>query len=66
MNTAKRLSLLLDFLLFAASITTGGPVAEQVRIIAIVVVASLGAAAIFCAVVLCIAVVQQRQPPYPI
>jgi hypothetical protein len=33
MTTAKRFGLLLDLVLLAASLTTGGPVAEQVRMI---------------------------------
>jgi hypothetical protein len=66
MNTAKRLGLLLDLLLLAASLTTGGPVAEQVRILAILVAAVLGGLVIVCAVILAIAVLDQRKPPYPI
>jgi hypothetical protein len=61
----KRLSLLLDLALLAASFGTG-PVAEQIRLIGIIMVAALGVAAIFCAIVLCVAVLQQRQPPYPL
>jgi CHASE2 domain-containing sensor protein len=66
MNTAKRFGLLLDLLLLAASLTTGGPVAEQVRILAILVAAVLGGLVIVCAVILAIAVLDQRKPPYPI
>lgn len=66
MTTAKRLSLLLDFVLLAASITTGGPVAAQVRTLAILVAAVVGGLVMFCAVVLTIAVCEQRKPPYPI
>jgi hypothetical protein len=49
----------------AASFGTG-PIAEQVKVIAVVTLAALGIAAIFCAVVVCVAVLQQRQPPFPI
>lgn len=66
MNTAKRLGLLLDLLLLAASLSTGGQVAEQVRTLAILVGTALGGLVIFCAVVLAIAVLDQRKPPYPI
>ena len=65
MKAPKRIALLLDLALLAASFGTG-PVAEQIRMIGIITVAALSVAAVFCAVVLCIAVVQQRQPPYPI
>ena len=66
MNAAKRFSLLVDLVLLAASIATGGPVAEQVRVIGVLVVAVVGGLAVFCAVVLTIGVCAQRKPPYPI
>jgi hypothetical protein len=66
MKTPKRLSLLLDLLLLAVSLAGGGPIAAQIRILAIVVASVVGALALFCAVVLTIGVVQQRQPPYPL
>jgi hypothetical protein len=65
MKTAKRLGLLLDLVLLAASITTGGPIVPQVQAIAVIVAAAIGGLAIFCAVVLTVAVVQQKQPPFP-
>jgi hypothetical protein len=66
MKTAKRLGLLLDFVLLAASLTTGGSVATQVRTLAVLVAAVVGGLVIFCAVVLTIGVCEQRKPPYPI
>jgi hypothetical protein len=66
MNTAKRFSLLVDLVLLAASFAQGGPVAEQVRTIGVLVAAVVGALAVFCAVVLAIGVCAQRKPPYPI
>jgi hypothetical protein len=66
MTNAKRFSLLVDLLLLAASITTGGPVGEQVRTICVLVAAVVGGLAVFCAVVLTIGVLEQRKPPYPI
>jgi hypothetical protein len=66
MKTPKRLSLLLDLLLLAVSLAGGGPIAAQIRILAIVVASVVGALAVFCAVVLTIAAIQQRQPPYPL
>ena len=65
MKTAKRVGILLDLALLAASFGTG-PVAQQIRMIGIIAVAALSVAAIFCAVVVCVAVLQQRQPPYPL
>lgn len=65
MKAVKRLSLLLDLLLLAASLTTGGPVGPQIQLIAVMVAAVVGALAVFCAVVLTVGIVGQRQPPYP-
>jgi hypothetical protein len=65
MKTAKRIGLLLDFLLLAANLVGGGPIGEQIRIIALVVASVVGALAVFCAVVLTVGIVGQRQPPYP-
>jgi hypothetical protein len=66
MHTARRLSLLLDLALLAASLVTGGPVADGIRTIAVLMAAIVGGLVVFCAVVLTIAVVQQRTPPYRI
>lgn len=66
MNTAKRFGLLLDLVLLAASLTTGGPVAAQVRTLAVLVAAVVGGLVIICAVILAIGVLDQRKPPYPI
>jgi hypothetical protein len=60
----RRLSVLLEVAIFAASLAIGGPVAESIRMIGVFVAAVLGALAVFCAVVLTVAVVQQRRPPY--
>ena len=49
--------------LVAASLA-GGPIAAQLRIIVLVVASAVGALTVFCAVVLTIAAVQSRQPPY--
>jgi hypothetical protein len=62
----KRLSLLLDLLLLAASPAGNGPVGEQVRELAIAVATVLGGLVIVCAVILAIGVLDQRKPPYPI
>jgi hypothetical protein len=64
MQTAKRFGLVLDLLLLATSLAGGGPLGPQIRILALVVATVVGVLAVFCAVILVIAVVQQRQSPY--
>ena len=66
MNTAKRLSIMLDLLLLATSLAGGGQVGEQVRDLAIAVAAVLGSLVIVCALILTIGVLDQRKPPYSI
>jgi len=56
--------LLLDLAMLAASLVTGGPVADGIRAVAVVVAAVVGGLVVFCAVVLTVGVVAQRQPPY--
>jgi hypothetical protein len=65
MKTAKRIGLLLDLLLLAANLVGGGPIGEQIRIIALVVASVVGTLAVFCALVLTVGIAGQRQPPYP-
>jgi hypothetical protein len=64
-RTARHLGLLLDLVLLAAGLVTGGPIGAGVRAIAVIVAAVCGGLVIFVAVVLTIGVVQQRQPPFP-
>jgi hypothetical protein len=66
MKPTKRISLLLELLMLAASLTTGGRVGDGIQAIAVLVAAVVGGLAILTAVVLTIGVVAQRQPPYPI
>jgi hypothetical protein len=65
MKGLKRLGIILDLLLLAASLTGGGPIAAQLRMITLVVASVVGALAVFCAVVLTVGIAGQRQPPYP-
>lgn len=44
----------------------GGPVADGIRVIGLIVAGVVGALVIFCAVVLTLGVVEQRRPPYPV
>jgi hypothetical protein len=62
----RQWSLLLDLAMLAASLGAGGPVADGVRAIALIVVAMLGGLVVFVAAVLAVGVLAQRQPPYPL
>lgn len=66
MKTARALSLLLDLILLAAGIATTGPISRGILAVALVVAVVIGGLVVFCAVVLTVAVVQGRQPPYRI
>ena len=61
----RRWSLLLELAMLAASLGTGGPVADGVRAIGLIVVAMVGALVVFVAAVFAVGVLAQRQPPYP-
>jgi hypothetical protein len=61
-----RWSLLLELAMLAASLGAGGPVADGVRVIGLIVVACLGALVVFSAAVLAVGVLGQRQPPFPL
>ena len=49
-----------------ALVAAGGPLAEGVRAVVLVVVGMLGAVAVFVAVALAVGILGQRQPPYPL
>ena len=65
MKTAKNLSLLLDLVLLAASLSTGSSVGEGIQRIVVLVAMMVAVFIVVCAVVLTIGVWGQRQPPYP-
>jgi hypothetical protein len=65
MRAFRLLGLVLDVLLLAASVVTGGPGAAGVRVVAVVVAAMVGAVVVFVVVVFVVALVDQRRPPYP-
>jgi hypothetical protein len=54
----------LDLLLLVAGVVTGGPVAEGVRAILVVVAVVLGGLLVFVAGVFTVALIDQRKPPY--
>jgi hypothetical protein len=62
----RPISLLLDLVLLALSLATGGPVAESARTIATVLAAMVAVLVIFCGVVLVIGLLEQRRPPYEV
>jgi hypothetical protein len=59
-------SLLLDLAMLAASLGAGGPVADGVRAVGLVVVAIVGGLVVFVAAVFAVGMLAQRQPPYPL
>lgn len=58
-------SLLLELAMLAASLGTGGPVADGVRAVGLVVVAMVGTLVVFVVAVFAVGILSQRQPPYP-
>lgn len=48
-----------------ALVAAGGPLAEGVRAVVLVVVGMLGAVVVFVAVAFAVGILGQRQPPYP-
>ena len=64
MKAVKAFGLLVELVMLAGSLSTGGNVADGIRVIAIIVAGVVGALVIFAAVVLTVAVCGQRQPPY--
>jgi hypothetical protein len=58
-------ALLLELAMLAASLGTGGPVADGVQVVGLVVVAMVGALVVFVVAVFAAGVLAQRQPPYP-
>lgn len=62
----RRLLLaLLDVTLLAANLATGGPVAATVRGLVLGLVITVCALLMFLVVLLILAALSQRQPPYP-
>jgi hypothetical protein len=49
-----------------ALVGAGGPLAEGVRAVVLVVVGMLGAVVVFVAAVFAVGILHQRQPPYPL
>jgi hypothetical protein len=66
MKRVSRYALLLELAMLAASLGTAGPIADGVRAIGLIVVAIIGALVVFVAAVFAVALLGQREPPYPI
>jgi hypothetical protein len=64
MRRLSRWALLLELAMLAASLGTGGPIADGVRTIGLIVVAIIGALVVFVAAVFAVGILHQRQPPY--
>jgi len=63
-KTLGRWGLVLELATLAAGLAVGGPVADGIRVIGLIVAGVVGALVIFCAVVLTLGVIEQRRPPY--
>ena len=64
MRRLSRWALLLELAMLAASLGTGGPIADGVRTIGLIVVAIIGALVVFVAAVFAVGILHHRQPPY--
>jgi hypothetical protein len=65
MTVRRVLAVVFELAMMAASLGGNGSVADGVRIVAVVVVAALGALVVFVAAVFAVALLEQRRPPYP-
>lgn len=63
-KAVRLLGLVLDLLLLGASLGTGGPVGDGIRVLAVVVAAMLGAVFVFVVACFAVGLLAQRQPPY--
>jgi hypothetical protein len=57
-------TLLLELAMLAASFRAGGPIADGVRVIGLIVVGMVGALVVFVAAVFAVGILDQRKPPY--
>jgi hypothetical protein len=65
MSRLKAVGLLLDLLLLAVSLTTGGNVGNNLRIVGLVIAGVAVALATSLSVLVAILLLDQRKPPYP-
>jgi hypothetical protein len=59
-------TLLLELAMLAASLRAGGPIADGVRVIGLIVVGMVGALVVFVAAVFAVGILDQHKPPYPL
>jgi hypothetical protein len=64
MTRRKAVGLIIDLLLLVVSLTTGGNVANNLRIVGLVVAGVAVAVALAFCVLLAILLIDQRKPPY--
>jgi hypothetical protein len=60
----KAVGLLLDLLLLAVSLPTGGKLGDALRVVALVIAGVAVALAFFLLILLAILLIDQRRPPY--
>jgi hypothetical protein len=65
MKPAKVVGLFIDLLFLVASLSTGGRLADNLRIVALVVAGVAVALALFLIALLAVLLLDQRRPPYP-
>ena len=64
MKSVKSLGILLDLILLSASLATGGNVREGIQRVVLLVAMIVAGFIVVCAVILTVALVDSRKPPY--
>jgi hypothetical protein len=64
MTVRRVLTVMFDLAMLAASLRAGGPMADGVRAIGLIVLSILGVLVMFVTAVLAVALLDQRRPPY--
>ena len=65
MTARRALAVVFELAMLSASLRGGGPLADSVRLVAVVVVAALGALVVFVVVVFAVAILEVAQAPVP-
>jgi hypothetical protein len=66
MTARRALAVVFELAMLAANVGGGGPIADGVRTIGLIVAALLGAVVVFVTAIFAVALLDQRKPPYPI
>jgi hypothetical protein len=64
MRATKVVGLVIDLLLLAISLPTGGKLGDALRVLALVIAGVAVALALFLLILLTVVLVDQRRPPY--